>query len=740
MKELGFWSAIATDDWEQALISGNGRQGALCYGGPGGVRITLSHERLFLPVDEPLAAPQTARILPKLREAVLGGRYQEAADAVVAFASTQASGFQRLRRIDPLIGAATLTLHDLPGPVDGYRRGVDFGTGVVTQAWAGARVELFVSRAHDVVAIRITAAGRAMQLRVRLGQIDDTPPVPVDVATTAVPDGLLLTGAFPTAWPAALRGYAVACRVLVPDGVSRPERNGALSIDGTGEVLLLLRTVVGEDAASTLHDLRALPVCFRDLLDAHRRCHEPLMRRCRLWLGTAADQRSSEELLARPDDPGLVERLFDAGRYAIISSTGDLPPTLQGVWSGSYHPAWQSGYTLDGNLFAALAALAPTGTPELLLPFFNLMDLHLGDFRENARRLYGAPGILLPAHLSTHGRHNHFDRTWCLTFWTAGAAWAARVYEEYWTHTGDEEFWRCRALPFLHAAAAFYTAFAPDGVFAPSYSPENAPANTGSQAAVNAAMDIATVRALLRMLGERTDHLPRHRPAEDGTLAEWLWPGLFPNHAHRHASHLYPLWYAPDPALREDPVLRAAAERTVLARLAWWRAGDPGPLAGPGYAGVAAGEMAFGLVQLGLAAAALGMAETCHEILTLLAGGYWRPNLVSTHNKGRLFNVDICGGLPALVAAMLLGSAPGRLDVLPALPRAWTQGEIQGLLARGGVAVDRLAWSPEGVELALRAGTDTTIALRPPRRYGDTRELDLPAGKVVDVRLFSRKN
>ena len=241
-----------------------------------------------------------------------------------------------------------------------------------------------------------------------------------------------------------------------------------------------------------------------------------------------------------------------------------------------------SGYTLDGNLFTAVAANLATGTPELLLPVFDLLESHLADFRDNARRLYRAAGILLPPHVSTHGRHNHFGARWCLTFWTAGAGWAAMLYHDYWRYTGDEEFRRSRALPFLREVAAFYRDFVrPDGTLVPSYSPENAPAGTPCQAAVNATMDIAVLRAVLRALAEAgeepaglADRLPRYAIDPDGTLAEWVWPGLRAHHAHRHASHLIGLWYEPDAAITGDPALREAARRAVLARLAWWRESD----------------------------------------------------------------------------------------------------------------------------------------------------------------------
>src|SRR5687768_6095946 len=189
----------------------------------------------------------------------------------------------------------------------------------------------------------------------------------------------------------------------------------------------------------------------------------------------------------------------------------------------------------------------------------------------------------------------------------------------------------------MREAAAFYAAYVDehDGLlsFVPSYSPENSPAvEHASQCCVNATMDVAAVRDLLGNLaaaGETTwldllKRLPPYEIGADGALAEWLWPGLANNHAHRHASHLYGLWYEPDPVLLDDPALREAAATAVRLRLAWWReAGD---------------EMAFGLAQLGLAAAALGLAEEAYETVSRLALRYWRASGVSAHNAGAIFN------------------------------------------------------------------------------------------------------
>jgi alpha-L-fucosidase 2 len=714
-------SHLSTDDWEQAMVTGNGRQGVLVYGGPATLRLTLSHERLFLPVDEPIDPPETARLLPRLREMAYAGRFQAAADAVVEFAAAEEPGYARLRWPDPFVGAATVcfTVFGPDGRAADWRRSVDLATGVVRQECGALVHEVFVSRVRDVVAARIRAP--RLSGRLHLGPIAGAPPVPIQLGVTGGrPVGsapraprsdapLTMTAEFPTRWPGGVSGYQVACRVATAGGRVEPDLGGAsLVVDGARELTLLARTTVFP-AASPEWDVDA---DFDALLAEHEPTHRTLFDRCRLNLSASVRDRArtTEDLLSGPAGPALVERLFDAGRYVIICASGDRPPALQGVWSGTFDPAWRGGYTVDGNLQMAVAALAATGTPELMRPVFDLLDGYRDHMRANAARLYGAPGILVAPHMTTHGRHNHFHPRWCLTFWTAGAAWCARLYYDHWRHTGDARFLAERALPFMREAAAFYTAFAdrgPDGAvrFAPSYSPENSPAgDDGPQCCVNATMDVAAVRDLLRNLLDATgalglddpriagwrdllDRLPPYRVGADGSLAEWLWPGLPDNHAHRHASHLYGLWYEPDPRLLDDPELREAAATAVRRRLAWWReAGD---------------EMAFGLAQLGLAAAALGLADEAYETVTRLALRYWRPSGVSTHNAGAIFNTDVCGGLPAVVVAMLVRARGERVDLLPARPSAWPAGQIRGVRLRGGLRVDRLTWAPGRVEVDL---------------------------------------
>ncbi|OUE03065.1 hypothetical protein CMMCAS08_11865 [Clavibacter michiganensis subsp. michiganensis] len=456
---------------------------------------------------------------------------------------------------------------------------------------------------------------------------------------------------------------------------------------------------------------------------------------------------------ARAGDPAarrrVVEVAYTSGRAAIISSTGELPATLQGVWQGTWRPAWSADYTLNGNVQnGGIASLIPTGTPELARTLLELVLPHLDDFRENARRVHGAEGMLLPARMSTHGRADHFDADYPMPFWQGCGGWILRVAADAVATTGDrgivdDRLWELAegVLRFAETATVMV-----DGVrrLVPSYSPENTPGGERVPAATDATMDVAILRDAARataLLGRaRGDDsldarwaavvrdLPPYRVADDGTLAEWLDPRWPERIAHRHASQLHPLWDEIDPAFvgdgDESARLRAAAAATVAAKIAW-RAEDP--TAPPGRMG-----MAFGLVQVGLAAAALGDGEAALTCVEWLAVDHWSPALTSRHDAGRIFNLDASGGLPALVAAMLVGSDAGSLAVLPALPGAWARGSVTGLRARGGLVVDRLDWDPDGASLTVRRvpGADWLTALRLPRAASvrvDGREHDAGA-------------
>ena len=414
------------------------------------------------------------------------------------------------------------------------------------------------------------------------------------------------------------------------------------------------------------------------------------------------------------------------------------------MWQGTRRPAWSGDYTQNGNVqHGGIASLVGAGTPELLLSYFEVIARHVEDYASNARRLFDAPGWMLPQRFDTHGHSSHFDTDYPHVFWVGAGGWAVRLGWDYFSATGDTGFLTRHLWPLAKEVMTFYAAVAVpvDGVrhLAPSYSPENTPEGWANPITVDATMDVAiirdTARIATRVAGlvgaqdeagawlDAVDQLPPYRVADDGTFAEWLWPGTPEQIAHRHVSQLYPFWYEDDPAA-DRPELREAARETIRRKLAW-RAAEP-------YAPPGRLEMAFGFVGLGLAAARLGEADLARECVEWLARDHWRPNAVSTHDADAIFNVDASGGLPAVVLEMLVQSRPNELALLPALPAAWPSGTVRGVRARGGVVVERLSWDPDAVRATL-----ATVPGSAATRRGDRVRVTVPGSAPQDVDLGS---
>jgi alpha-L-fucosidase 2 len=197
-----------------------------------------------------------------------------------------------------------------------------------------------------------------------------------------------------------------------------------------------------------------------------------------------------------------------------------------------------------------------------------------------------------------------------------------------------------------------------------------------SPVTINATMDISAAKQLLRNLVKaatilETDadlisswktmiaDLPDYEIAPDGSFREWLWPGLEENHSHRHASQLYALYDERPSDIVDHPELVKAVEHTIQQRFRHHR---DRPV------------MAFGLVQLGLAAAHIGHNELTQEITNFLANGYWTTGMGSFHNRHDLFNTDISGGFPYLCASALVYADQGNIRFFPARPEQWKSG------------------------------------------------------------------
>jgi hypothetical protein len=609
------------------------------------------------------------------------------------------------------------------GHVRDYLRTEDFQTGEVAVRWTDAlgawQRRLFVSRTDNAIVLSIAGPGpHKVNCDLWMAQINHR----------LIHSEIHSESGWITCHNVYVKGkggYDGAIRVVARGGQTRCEA-GKIKITAADEVLLLMRIEpyreAGESSMERLRaDLGRLRPDYEALLRPHARAHGEIFNRVTLDVGGGADRdRPTEELLAMAKQrqrmpPALLEKMYDAGRYMFISSSGELPPNLQGIWTGTWSPAWSGDFTLDANIQCAVAAGLSANMPEGMEGYFRLVESFLPDCRENARKIYGCRGILTNTRASNNCLLLHWGG-WPGQFWMSGAGWLAHWFYDYYLYTGDREFLARRTVPLLKEIALFYEdmLFVDDGGryrFSPSYSPETLTAD-------NATMDLAVAREVLGNLiaacetlkiepenrvkwqGMRAK-LPQYRIDEEGGLAEFATAGPAENYRHRHHSHLYPVFQSHEFTPETTPELWNAAKVALLKKI---------------HSG---GEKSsFGRVQAGLAAAYLRLGDEAYGRLEALAtGNSMYPSLITSHEPGQgVFNVDGNGGVPEIVDNMLLFALPGKLDLLPALPDALPRGSIRGILARGQIHVDLLQWDkPAGVvRLELTSAIEQTITVRLP--------------------------
>ncbi|HWU09221.1 MAG TPA: glycoside hydrolase N-terminal domain-containing protein [Streptomyces sp.] len=702
----GTWEPCPAARWEDAFLSGNGHHGAMVFGDPADDQVIVNHHTLVRPNgSEDLRAPELADRLDRLQDALLSGDTTAAED----FGSGRSLAW--VQPFHPAFRSRVRRTRGLHEAVAGYRREVDFTTGEVTASYEAWRSSVFVSRADDVIVQHVTDPGLSADLV--LDHLLPGAPARLAVgrSTVLTPDGAHL--ALRVGYPDSRTGYTGVTAVRVDDGTVSVAGEG-VRIEGARGLTLTTRVVRGPGRPDLAELWAALPdEDYATLLDRHRLLHRTAYGRASFTLRDAAPERalSGSELLRTPKSPALLERLFAAGRYHLLSSSGLLPPRLTGLWTGDWDTAWSGAFTTNANLNLQIASAAAAALPEVTEAHAALVHGQLPDWQDNARAIFGARGIVAPSHTDgASGHTRHFQRAYPLHLWTAGADWLLQpLLEHAEVTTGAPDAALTGALVEV---ALFYEDFLsredPDGNLAvvPSYSPENRPANAG-WVTVNATMDIAAARHALTTAAEHApghpsagrwrslaDRLPAYLVNEDGALAEWAWPGLRETYDHRHLSHLYPVWPLDAINPYDTPEPAAAAHRALELR-------------------GSENDSAHGHLHHALIAARLrDPARVSAALDAVLGGDFFHDSLMSAHYPSRnVYNADAAHTLPAAVIESLVQSSPGRLVLLPAVPAAYPAGELRGIRTRFGAHLD-LRWSEEGATAVLRPTRDARVDLR----------------------------
>jgi hypothetical protein len=747
--ERGFYSVIPAVKWEDALLSGNGTMGTLVIGAPQDETIIVNHAYLYLPDKIPAGYLDQIKRLPRVRQLLFDGKFEEACNEIkIMREECNYNGFDR----DPFITGFDLAIGQETGDISRYQRATDFETAENIVEWQSDKGysvrRSFVSRADSVIAVVFRSDGKinctlSFEQRNQLNKQGQKIVAPGFSSIKSGVDGDWL-------WFAARYenenaynpwiGYEGAGRV-VSRGGRQFQAGNKIVVSDADEVTVYLKIeplYKGQDAIiprlKQYIDSRQKP--YDELLAAHKTVHNALFGKVRLNLNAPAADRalSTDTLISRtrrvplgsPVALAMIEKEYDAGRYNIICSTGANPPNLQGLWSGTWFAAWCGSMTVNGNLQTAISFLLQGNTPELMHAYFKYNAEHIDGFRRNARELFNCRGINIPAQMTVSPLYTDFYHSAPHNFWTAGAGWAAWQYYDYYRYTGDVDFLKTTAYPFMKEAAAFLEDFLTvehDGklVFIPSMSPENAPdTELNCQTRINSTMDVMVTKQLLRACIDAAHILkqdaklvkiwqgmiakmPEYEVNDEGYFREWLWDGIGEGHHHRHASHFYALYDERPAEITDNPLFVKGIEKSVDARFAH-RKRD--------------GGMAFGMFQLGMAATHLRNVRQASEAINTLARSYWAYGMASYHDPRWTFNMDISGGFPYLVSQALIYTDMNYLELLPCLLPEWKSGSLEGLLLRGNITLQKLTWDENRVEVTLVAqkNCDYTIEYKGPKR------------------------
>ena len=751
-EELSLWYKQPADEWMKAIPMGNGRLGAMVYGGIDEETIALNEITLWSgqpdSTQNDLCGPEN---LKKIRDLFFQGKIEEGNSLGTQHLSGRGKSFGTHL---PFGDLKMKFEYDAEG-TDNYTRKLNLDESITTVSFKKGNTsykrEYFCSHPDEVIAMRFTAD--------KPGKITTTLSMNLlrEGTTVASEKGLVTAGIalFPNLGPGGVSFNGTFN--VYPNGGEIIVTDSTLTIKGANELVVLadIRTnYLSEDYPQICFEnlQAAAKTGYKSLKQRHTSDYQNLFNRMKISLGTPTENIPTDErwanVKAGKEDVSLDALFYQYGRYMLISSSRPgcpLPANLQGIWNDNLacNMPWTCDYHLDINIQQNYWSANVANLHECNLPLFDYIGQLAKAGHETAQKVYGCDGWV------AHTVANAWGYTapgggvgWGLN--VSAGAWIATHLWNHYLYTKDIDYLRNTGYPLLKETAKFFVDYMVEDpnsgylVTGPSISPENSfRYNNGDwcmsmmptidraivydiyEACIQSAEILNVDSDFKARLEQDIKKLPPLMIGKSGKVQEWLMDVERSDPSHRHSSHLVALYPLGQISYTKTPELMAASKKSIESQLN-----------APGWE-----DTEWSRANMINFYARIKDGQKAYESLLGLYRGFSRENLMTVSPAGiagaesDIFSFDANEAAVSGMSEMLLQSYDGFLEFLPALPDSWDKGEIEGICAQGGLEIN-MKWDEKQLKNAeIKATQDHQFPVYLPEKWG------VPSLKINDKKV-----